>query len=88
MFIDCRTGVPPPPPFVQLTVSCVLPTTPFCVAVIVVLPQPVAVARPEELIVATLDALDDHVAVEVIFEGGVFVSFVVPVAMNWVVWPT
>jgi hypothetical protein len=53
----------------------------------VVVPHPVAVARPEESIVATLGVLEDQVDAEVTSLGGRFVSLVVPVAMNWVVCP-
>jgi len=51
----------------------------------VVLPQPVAVARPEVLIVATLAALEDQVAFDVRFSGGTLVSVVVPIAVNCIV---
>jgi hypothetical protein len=50
-------------------------------------PQPTAVARPEELIVATLVALEDQVTAEPRLDAGRFVSFVVPSASNWIVCP-
>ena len=75
--IDCSTGGPPPPPK-HVLVNPVCPTMlPSC-ALIVVVPQPTAVARPVELMVATLELLDDQVTVERSSGGRLW--FVVPIA--------
>ena len=79
--IDCKIGFPPPVP-VHVTVKVVPPVMLPSRAVIVVVPHPIAVARPAEVMVATLGVLDDQVAVDVRFSGGVLESLVVPVAMN------
>jgi hypothetical protein len=82
--IDCSTGGPPPPPK-HVLVNPVCPTMlPSC-ALIVVVPQPTAVARPVELMVATLELLDDQVTVERSSGGRLW--FVVPIARNCVVCP-
>jgi hypothetical protein len=83
--IDCSTGVPPDPAHVLVNDVC--PTIPPSCALIVVVPQPTAVARPDELIVATLVALEDHVTAEPRLDAGRFVSLVVPSASNWIVCP-
>jgi hypothetical protein len=75
--IDSRIPWPVP---TQVFVNEVSPAMlPSC-AVIVVVPHPTAVARPLELIVATLGVLDDQVTPEVRFSGGTAVWFVVPIA--------
>lgn len=67
-----RTEVPVlVPPHVLVKVVC--PTMLPSVAVIVVVPQPTAVARPVAPIVATLVVLDDHVTEDEMFSGGTLV---------------
>ena len=80
---------PAPEPCYQrsITVKVVSPEIPASVAVIVVVPHPVAVASPVELTVATLGVLEVQLAADVTSSGGVFESFVVPVAINCVVSP-
>src|SRR6266478_2112692 len=68
-----------------LTVREALPVTPPELAVIVVLPVPTAVAKPEELTEATLAADEDHVT-EV--NNCVLPSSKVPTALNCCVVPT
>lgn len=78
--MDCNTGFPPVT--LHVTVNVVFPVILPSRAVIVVVPHPAAVARPVELIVATLGVLDDQVTEDVRFSGGVLESLVVPVATN------
>jgi hypothetical protein len=70
----------------QETVSIIVPSIPWYSAVMVVVPQPVAVARPVELMVAIATLLDAQVALSVrssLAVGGVNV----PRARNCVVCP-
>ena len=67
--------------------NVVLPVIPPSLALMVVVPHPVAVARPDESIVATLWVLDVQVDPAVTSFGGTLGLLLVPVAMNWVVWP-
>lgn len=79
--MDCNVWFP-----VHWTVSCVWPMTPWYSAVMVVVPQAAAVARPVLLTVAIATLLDAHVAVLVRSlspDAGEYI----PIAMNCVVCP-
>ena len=80
--MDCKGWFP-----VHWVVSSVWPMTPWYSAVIVVVPQATAVARPALLTVAIEVLLDAQVATPVrtlLLDGGEYTAS----AMNWVVWPS
>jgi hypothetical protein len=78
MAIDCRTAA--------VTLSATeFEVTPFCAALIFVVPVPAAVAKPEALMVATEEFDDDQVTELVRFCE--LPSLKVPDAVNWSVVP-
>jgi hypothetical protein len=72
--MDCKT------PPVQVLMNVVCPMMPPTCALIVVVPQPTAVARPVEETVATPGVLDDQATPDVRTFGGTFGWLVVPIA--------
>jgi hypothetical protein len=83
--------VPDDPVTVTVALAVMFPVYPLMLAVIVAVPALSAVARPVELTLATVGALDVHVDVSVtsdVVAGWPLPCPVVPVAVNCAVWPT